>query len=260
MSNRRLLFFLLMNYRSPPTMSSRCLHSSLLSSAKSLASSPISRSLRTPIPLPPPARQASWTTRNDKGQQRHGAFDPSLPFVEYESHIGPDRGNVIVSEKTKPETLTAALSPLLALPSGREESSGEKVSFGSMVWRLTKNMNSISRPFSFENEADAASFVEAVSAAAEEINHHPDIIKRRYKTDTYVVISCSTHHPPGMSMRDVRLAKKINELAATYGEAICSNSNELPRKALYKLRRSLIRELGKQGKESAQTVTSETPD
>ncbi len=233
-------------------MSSQYLRTSLLSSTKWLASSLIAGQSRARLPLPPPARLASWTTRrDDKSQQRYGAFDPSLPFVEYETPNGTDRGNVIVSARTKPETLTAALSTLLGT-STRE-------SFGTKSWQLSTRMNTINRFFSFANGGDATSFVEAVSAAADEMDHHPEIVKKNYEADTCVVISCSTHNPPGLSMRDVRLAKKIDDLAAPYGDEIYSSRDGESPKSVHQRRRRFLDRLKKPPKEAWQENASETP-
>ena len=230
-------------------MSGRSLHTSLLLSNKWLSSNAVSRPLRSRTHLPPSARLASWTTRRDaKRQRRYGAVDPSLPFVEYETPRGPDRGNLIVSAKTKPEILTEALSPLLGT-STRE-------SFGTKSWQLSTGMNTINRFFSFANDGDATSFVEAVSAAADEMNHHPEIVKKKYEADTCVVISCGTHNPPGLSMRDVRLARKINDLAAPYGDAIYSSRQDESPKSVHQRRRRFLDRLRRPPRQVWQEETS----
>lgn len=233
-------------------MSTRRLHTSLLSSAKRLGFGPTNSGFRGPIALLPPARQASWTTSNSSNQQAHGTFDPSLPFVEYSAPYEPERhlrGNVIVSAHTKAENLTAALAPLLGpLPQAESEN------FGSRVWHLARTMSAINRFFSFQKDADAITFVAAVKAAADEMDHHPDIIQSHPRPDTYVVISCSTHNPPGLSMRDVRLAKKINELAEPFKHM--ANSNEEPVAKLFKRRSRFMRAMGARKRETQAVLRS----
>jgi pterin-4a-carbinolamine dehydratase len=149
--------------------------------------------------------------------------DPSLPIVEYQTRAGSARRNVKVSAKTDVALLTAALSPLLVAHSSTVIRDTRSV--GSKGWDLLFDSGlsggaTILRFFAFNSEADAANFIESVRRAADEMDHHPEIAcladRRTNSTLRYVAVSCSTHRPPGLSMRDVRLAKKINELAETF--------------------------------------------
>ena len=70
--------------------------------------------------------------------------------------------------------------------------------------------NSIERQFEFPNFGVAMKFVNRVAEAAEEANHHPDIDIRYSK----VKISLTSHDSGGVTSRDLRLAKKIAEIAA----------------------------------------------
>jgi pterin-4a-carbinolamine dehydratase len=144
--------------------------------------------------------------------------DPSLPLVEYDSLLGRVRRNVFVSAKTSPETLTTQLSPLLSAHMPALKSTR---SVGSKGWSLALKGDTIIRFFAFDTEADAARFVDSVLKVADEMNHHPEIATIADPIhDTsplrYVAVSCSTHRPPGLSMRDVRLARKIDELAESF--------------------------------------------
>lgn len=58
--------------------------------------------------------------------------------------------------------------------------------------------------------------VNAIGAAAEEMNHHPDL-DLRYP---YVDVRLSSHDVGGVSERDVRLARQIAEIAAAEGAAL----------------------------------------
>ncbi|HWU33548.1 MAG TPA: 4a-hydroxytetrahydrobiopterin dehydratase [Marmoricola sp.] len=63
------------------------------------------------------------------------------------------------------------------------------------------------------NFAKGLAFVNAIAAAAEEMNHHPDI-DLRY---THVQITLISHDVGGKTSRDVRLAQRISQLAAELG-------------------------------------------
>jgi 4a-hydroxytetrahydrobiopterin dehydratase len=61
--------------------------------------------------------------------------------------------------------------------------------------------------------ATGLSIVDAIGAAAEEMNHHPDV-DLRY---THVDVRLSSHDVNGVSDRDVRLARLIDSIAAAAG-------------------------------------------
>jgi 4a-hydroxytetrahydrobiopterin dehydratase len=172
--------------------------------------------------------------------------DPSLPLVEYDTLLGRVRRNVLVSAKTRPETLTTQLSPLLSahMPALRTTRS-----VGSNGWSLAQKGDTIIRFFAFDTEADAASFIDSVLKVADEMDHHPEIATIADPIhDTsplrYVAISCSTHRPPGLSMRDVRLARKIDEIAESFN--YMARSKDARRSVLGTIRRQLAEKLRNQ--------------
>jgi pterin-4a-carbinolamine dehydratase len=172
--------------------------------------------------------------------------DPSLPIVEYDTLLGRVRRNVKVSAKTNADTLVTAISPLLSAHMAKLNSTK---SIGSKGWGLELDGAAITRFFAFDNEADATKFVDIVRSAADEMDHHPAITTGAEKEGTtplkYVAISCSTHRPPGLSMRDVRLATKIDELAEPFNY-MASDTHKTSRSVLIEIRRNLARELRSQ--------------
>ncbi|WBB54876.1 4a-hydroxytetrahydrobiopterin dehydratase [Verrucosispora sp. WMMD573] len=54
----------------------------------------------------------------------------------------------------------------------------------------------------------AIAVVDRVAVAAEELDHHPDI-DIRWRTVTF---RCVTHSVDGVTMRDIRLARRIDEI------------------------------------------------
>lgn len=173
-------------------------------------------------------------------------LDQSLPIVEYDTPMGRVRRNVKVSAKANVDKLTAALSPLLSFHTSSAKSTE---SAGSRAWHLDLPGSAINRFFAFDSEANANKFVDSVRTAADEMDHHPDIATSASRIqDTnamrYVAISCSTHRPPGLSMRDVRLARKIDELAEPFNHTAI-NQDE-PESFLEAMRRNLSCELQSQ--------------
>ncbi len=74
-------------------------------------------------------------------------------------------------------------------------------------WRLRgKN---ISRTFAFEDFAQSMRFVNLVAKRAELMNHHPDILIRY----SMVRLSLTTHDEGGLTIKDFKLAKKINRIS-----------------------------------------------
>jgi 4a-hydroxytetrahydrobiopterin dehydratase len=69
---------------------------------------------------------------------------------------------------------------------------------------------SIQRVFQFPDFKAAMAFVNKIADAAEQVNHHPDIDIRYNK----VVMALVSHDSGGVTQRDVRMAGRINQLAA----------------------------------------------
>ena len=67
----------------------------------------------------------------------------------------------------------------------------------------------IRRVFEFKDFAAAIKFVTRAAEAAEEANHHPDIDIRYNK----VRMSLTSHDSGGVTNRDIRMARRIAELA-----------------------------------------------
>ena len=67
--------------------------------------------------------------------------------------------------------------------------------------------NAISKLFRFKEFLDGIDFVNRVAPIAEAADHHPDI-KINY---TRVTFDCSTHDQGGVTEKDFKLAKAIEE-------------------------------------------------
>jgi 4a-hydroxytetrahydrobiopterin dehydratase len=73
-------------------------------------------------------------------------------------------------------------------------------------WKLRGDK--ISRLYLFEDFMQALRFINHVSRLAEAMNHHPDIDVRYNK----VRLVLTTHDEDGLTMKDFRLAEKINRV------------------------------------------------
>jgi len=73
-------------------------------------------------------------------------------------------------------------------------------------WELSER--EISKRFLFPSFLDAIEFVNKVATKAEKMNHHPDIDIRYQK----VRITLSTHSEGGITEKDIKLAKIIDDL------------------------------------------------
>ena len=69
-----------------------------------------------------------------------------------------------------------------------------------------------------KNFAAGLALVNAIGAAAEEMNHHPDLTLRYSQVD----IRLSSHDAGGVTDRDIRLARTVSALATAAGAALGS--------------------------------------
>lgn len=67
----------------------------------------------------------------------------------------------------------------------------------------------LAKTFTFPRFSDGIAFVDAVAAAADGMDHHPDIDIRYTK----VTMSLSTHSAGGITELDLTLASRIEQLA-----------------------------------------------
>lgn len=77
-------------------------------------------------------------------------------------------------------------------------------------WRLAADGKSISKSFKFKDFVSAFSFMSGAALVAERMDHHPDW------SNVYnrVEVSLSTHDAGGLTDRDIKLAKAMDQLGA----------------------------------------------
>jgi 4a-hydroxytetrahydrobiopterin dehydratase len=75
------------------------------------------------------------------------------------------------------------------------------------AWRLEGSV--IARDLEFPDFRGAIAFVDRLASAAEEMNHHPDVLVHGYNK---VRVSLSTHSEGGVTERDLALARELDAL------------------------------------------------
>ena len=70
------------------------------------------------------------------------------------------------------------------------------------------NVKTIQRLFEFPDFVQAVQFVNKAADVAEAANHHPDIDIRYNK----VIMALTSHDSGGVTHRDIKMAKRINEI------------------------------------------------
>jgi 4a-hydroxytetrahydrobiopterin dehydratase len=78
-------------------------------------------------------------------------------------------------------------------------------------WRSTDGRDAITKTLTFRNFVEAFGWMTRVAIWAEKLNHHPEW-SNVYKT---VEVTLTTHDAGGLTALDVKLAKKMDALAAT---------------------------------------------
>ena len=79
--------------------------------------------------------------------------------------------------------------------------------------------DSLSASFSTADFASAVRLLDAVAVVADELDHHPDVLVG-YGS---IVFELSSHDAGGVTARDVRLAKRIQELADAQGATLADD-------------------------------------
>lgn len=73
----------------------------------------------------------------------------------------------------------------------------------------TRNGNAISKTFAFAGFLDGIAWVNKVAAAAERLDHHPDLDIRYNK----ITATLATHSAGGLTKLDFELAREMDALA-----------------------------------------------
>ena len=77
-------------------------------------------------------------------------------------------------------------------------------------WSLARDGDAIERKFEFDDLSKAFAFMTRVAMIAETRDHHPEW----FNVYNRVEITLTTHDAGGLSLRDVKMARKIDALLA----------------------------------------------
>ncbi len=75
-------------------------------------------------------------------------------------------------------------------------------------WSLAREGHAIERGFAFSDFSEAFAFMARVALLAEKRDHHPEW----FNVYNRVEITLTTHDARGLSLRDVKMAKRIDAL------------------------------------------------
>ena len=166
------------------------------------------------LPQKPETTISPTSSKTDSDQ-----LDETKPYISWKDVRGQHRGvNIHVSAKTQPEKLITALKTLLPKVDCPIKSPEPpfKVDVPFDGWYLSPSADAIHRTFGLETETAQRDSLASIKETADEMNHHPHIEIQSpppNKAHPWILhVTCTTHRPPGLSMRDVRLAGKIDEI------------------------------------------------
>ena len=77
-------------------------------------------------------------------------------------------------------------------------------------WSLSREGKAIERKLEFADFSEAFGFMARVAIMAEKRDHHPEW----FNVYNRVEITLTTHDAGGLSLRDVKMARRIDELVA----------------------------------------------
>jgi pterin-4a-carbinolamine dehydratase len=167
-----------------------------------------------------PTEQGSPSQQEDKSSvpQNSPEYDPNKPSIETpvdDKGILLKRNLVISSAVKEPSSLITGLSELLHRP---QRPVSDPLPTRATYWTLEPKGDAITRVFAFTTGAEARRFRDQISTTGDKMNHHASTDLEQQSSGapsglTLVTVKCTTHRPAGLSMRDVRLAHRINELA-----------------------------------------------
>jgi len=81
-------------------------------------------------------------------------------------------------------------------------------------WTAVQDRDAIHKRFTFADFNAAFAFMTRVALAAEKADHHPEWFNVYNRVD----ITLSTHDANGLTMRDINLARFIEQAAASLGQ------------------------------------------
>lgn len=155
-------------------------------------------------------------TRHHAGPTEKELSQPVMPatatFDLMSSNGSKTRIHVRPSYAHKPKAVENLLKQLPGLLTEAGMPAGTIASFSTQGWDLDESGDTIHRYVSLRSVRDLERVLSDINIAAKQLSHDP----HTYVDRTFCTISCTTHVPPGLSMKDVKLAKQIDEILESW--------------------------------------------
>lgn len=137
-------------------------------------------------------------------------FNPDLPYVSYaQEHGGLLHRNIKASYPKNAHKVVAELNALFHEQSEEASSKGSRY----LGFLLDPSCDSITSSTFRSTKEEVVYVVKEILSVADELNHHPTItVSGGNGTSWLFYVTCMTHNPPGLSVKDPRLARKIREI------------------------------------------------
>lgn len=126
----------------------------------------------------------------------------------------PQLKQALIELLRTPDLPSSVIEPLeVALEKG-----DTGLSFGAGEWYLDPEGDAIHRHIVLASAEELDSVQTLIMQRADELGHHPHITcgKNEDSEDMLMTITCTTHSPRGLSVRDTRLARAINEVLCDF--------------------------------------------
>jgi len=148
---------------------------------------------------------------------------PTVDLDLTSKHGGTTTIEIRPSYPQKPKAVENLLAGLPALLTDAGMPTSAVTSFATQGWDLDESGDTIHRYVEVTSEQDISSIWDQIKTASYELNHDPHI----HTDGKQLTISCTTHVPPGLSMKDVKLARKINNILAEINMADVRHDDEV---------------------------------
>lgn len=151
-------------------------------------------------------------------------FNPELPYVSVplDNRDGLLHRNIKASYPKNGHKVVAELNALF----GEQQSAAHSPkSVEGLGFALESSCDAISRCHVLSRKGKVVSMINDILRVADELDHHPTItVSGGIGASWLLCITCMTHRPPGLSVKDPRLARKINEILSDP----CTATQEAP--------------------------------
>lgn len=137
------------------------------------------------------------TTAAGRSAGKAPTFEAEIPLPDGSTQ----KVTIQPTPKADPSKLTEELKALLT--TSRETPA---------IWTLDAQGDAVHCAAVVPTRAEAEKISERTMIIANEMNHHPHISKDEMVLGCQMLITCTTHNPAGLGLRDVRLATSISRI------------------------------------------------